>query len=76
MSRRANRLGLQLEPCTDGKTERIVAIDPDGRVARARVKIRVGDVLVEVGGYGATEAKAGLTARSLELPTGTVSMAY
>jgi hypothetical protein len=75
MSRGANRLGLGLEPCADGKTEHIVAIDPSGRVARAKVQVRVGDVLIEVGGFSAAAAKAGLTAGSLALPTGTVSMA-
>jgi hypothetical protein len=74
VSRGANRLGLGLEPCADGKTERIVAIDPGGRVARANVKVRVGDVLIDVGGYAATEAKVGLLAGNLALPAGSVSI--
>ena len=69
-----NRLGLALAPCDDGKSERIVAIDPGGRVARAQVKVAVGYVLVDIGGCPATEAKAGLTAGGLELSTDAVSI--
>ena len=65
-----NRLGLGLTPCNNG--ERIVAIDSGGRAARAHVKVAVGDVLLEVGGCAASEAKAGLIAGTAALSTGKV----
>jgi hypothetical protein len=70
----SNRLGLALEPCHDGKSERIVGIDPAGRVARAQTKIALGQILIDIGGCPATEAKAGLIAGTLALSTSAVSI--
>jgi hypothetical protein len=72
MIRGVNRLGLGLVEFGDGKSERIVAIDPAGRVARAHVKVAVGDVLVGIGGCPATRAKVELTEGSARLSTGAV----
>jgi hypothetical protein len=72
MTHDENWLGLGLILCSDG--ERIVAIDAAGRVARANVKIAVGDILIDVGGCPASEAKAGLIAGTSLLSAGKVSI--
>jgi hypothetical protein len=69
-----NRLGLEVEPCEDGKSERIVGIDPDGRVALAQAEIAVGDVLINIGGMLASKAKSELAAGKSRLSAGKVSL--
>lgn len=68
----SNRLGLGLESCGDG-TEKVVGIDPIGRVART-TEISIGCVVLKIDGQPATLAKADLTAGTRTLPTSEISI--
>jgi hypothetical protein len=68
LGKQSNRLGLRLESCGDGSSEKVVEVDPTGRAARATMEITVGCVVLEINGHSATAAKAGLTAGTASLP--------
>jgi hypothetical protein len=73
-SDRSNRLGLGLKSCADGKSEKVVGIDPTGRVARAAAEISLGCVVLKIDEQAATLVKAGLSARTRALPTSELSI--